>query len=113
MSIQRHLEFNPRANSAVSYSFFNPFIFLLVLPSHPLHSFSNPTFCLSFMFPFYLPLPFQTPSTFSTLAFSFFYCFSLEFVILFQVYYGVTSSAIFRTPITVRLDCVRCGGVLD
>ena len=39
MSIQHHLEFDLRTKLAISYSFFNPFVFPLLLPSHPLNFF--------------------------------------------------------------------------
>ena len=42
----------------------------------------RPFVSLSCCHSIYFTLPFQTPSTFSTLAFSFFYCFSFEFVFL-------------------------------
>ena len=103
-SIQCHLEFDFRTKLAVSYSFFNPFVFLLVLPFHPLNFFF-PSDLLSLFHAVILSTLlylFKHPPLFPHWHFHSFIVFHSNLSFFLQVYYGVTSTHTYFCPSRLR-----------
>ena len=86
---------------AISYSFFNPFVFLLLLPSYPLNFFF-PSDLLSLFHVAILSTFSKTLHFFHTGIFHSFIVFHSSLSFFLQVYYGVTSTHTYFCPSRLR-----------